>query len=90
MLRWVILIILLWLAFEVTLRLVGRVLRRLQAQRGGAGAAPFRPPASGAAGPRELVRCAACGVHFPASRSRVRSQDEYCSEACRSGAGGAA
>ena len=76
LLRWVILLILVWLAVEILMRRLRRLLDST--------ASPRAVPRGSqeAVGPRELVRCARCGVHFP--RPPGRSDDEaFCSEECR-------
>ncbi len=79
--------ILLWLFLESWLaRITGRGRRRT----------PAPPPR--AAAPRSqssltdvtLVRCAACGIHLPQSRTLAAAGALYCSERCRSGATGGA
>ena len=84
LLRWVLLLVLAWIAFELVLRLVVRAVRHIS------GAAPPRAAGRGrnrgTSIPAEgtlLVRCPGCGVHFPAPPGRDPKAPAYCSEECR-------
>lgn len=98
MLRWILLLILLWILFELSTRLLigivrtlggarsgGRVGSRGRAHQGpfGASAQTSRTAAGKQAQARELVQCAQCGVHFPRPPGPVQQTPRYCSDECR-------
>ena len=56
-------------------------LRKPGAGGQGGGAAPPKPPAS--VRPVEMVVCAHCGVHLPATDALALGSDLYCSDAHR-------
>lgn len=82
MLRFLVLALVLLLAWRATVLLLERA--RLGAER------QMRNGGRRAAAGEELVRCAACGTRVPASRALAGEAGPVCSETCRARAAGGA
>ncbi|MDY7093108.1 MAG: hypothetical protein SX243_09075 [Acidobacteriota bacterium] len=98
MLRWILLLILLWILFELSTRLLIGIVRTLGGSRSGGrvgsrgrahqsstgtSSRSSRASAGQETKARELVQCAQCGVHFPRPPGPFREHPHFCSDDCR-------
>ncbi len=80
MIRWLVILAVVWIVF----RLIESGIERLSRTKDLGGGTQ---EARGSLGGDELVACAGCGVHVPSSRALVRRGEAFCSVACRDGGG---